>query len=140
MADLSVLIKLHKHELDEKRLFLAKLYQAAADINAERADVLAKLAAEKRAADELGGVHYTLADYMADAKVKLNILAEREADVEKEIEVAKDDMMETFSDLKKYEMTQEAREALEEQERKLKDGKMLDEIGLDGFMRKLAEG
>ncbi len=140
MADLSVLIKLHKHELDEKRLFLAKLYHAVAEIEEERAEINRKLAEEKVAVEALGGLHFTFSDYMIEVKNKLDILADREKDIEKQIEVAKDDMMETFSELKKYEMTQEAREALEAQELKLKEGKEIDEIGLDGFVRKSKEG
>lgn len=136
MADLSALIKLHKHELDQKQIVLARLYAAVAELERERAEIKARLQSEKEAAKQSIDLHFLLPDFMKGAKVRLEKLAHREAELEEQIVRAKDDMMETFSELKKYEMTQEARERLEAQERKLKEGKLLDETALELFRRK----
>ncbi|HEX2751780.1 MAG TPA: hypothetical protein VHP34_01475 [Alphaproteobacteria bacterium] len=47
--------------------------------------------------------------------------------------------METFSELKKYEMTQEEHDRLEEEERRFKETQSMDAIGLEGFRRKTDE-
>jgi len=47
--------------------------------------------------------------------------------------------MESFSELKKYEMTQAERDRLEAEERALKESNEMDAIGLEGFRRKSEE-
>lgn len=136
MADLTVLIRLHKHELDEKRRILAGLYSAMAEQEKRRRALEESFKKEKEAVDRDGDIHFTFAGYAEAVKKKREEFLKIEAGLEKQIEQAKDSMMETFSELKKYEMTQQERERLEEEERALKEGRMMDDIAIEGFRRK----
>lgn len=136
MADLKPLIRLHKHELDEKRRALAALYGDMAVLERERQALEAAFEKEKKAVAEAGDIHFTFAQYTETVRRKKQALNDLEAVLEKKIEQAKDAMMETFSELKKYEMTQAERERLEAEERRIREGKIMDEIGLEGFRRK----
>jgi hypothetical protein len=136
MADLSVLIRLHKHELDEKRRALAGLYAALSVRQKERAQLERDFQKEKEDIAKNGDVHFTFADYAEAVKEKRAALLRQERALEEQIEQARESLMGTFSELKKYEMTQQEREKLEEEERRFKEGLALDEIALEGFRRK----
>lgn len=139
MADLSTLIRLHKHELDEKRTALAALYAAIAEAEKQERELDRAFQREKEAAGGAENVHYTFAAFVEKMKLQKKTLALYKQEMEKKIEEAKESMMETFSELKKYEMTQAERDRLAAEERALKESKMMDEIGLEGFRRKSDE-
>ncbi|MBU6474701.1 MAG: hypothetical protein KGL10_09275 [Alphaproteobacteria bacterium] len=139
MADLSTLIRLHKHELDEKRQALAALYAAAAELERRRRELDRSFEREKEMALGSGDVNYTFAGYAQKVRQQQAETDAQKAALERQIEAAKDSMMETFSELKKYEMTQAERDRLEAEERALKETRELDEIGLESFRRKERE-
>lgn len=136
MADLSVLIRLHKHQLDEKRTALGQLQNQLALLIRERELLEEAFLAEKKLVDENGDVSFTFPKYVDTVNKKRAELDAYRAKVEQAIEAAKDSMMETFSELKKYEMTQAERDRLEKEEQRIKEDKMMDDIGLEGFRRK----
>ncbi len=136
MADLTVLIRLHKHELDEKRRALGELYSALSELERQRQMLKQELQQEKENVARSGDVHFTFASYAAAMKKKREALEQDAAVLEERIERAKESLMDTFSELKKYEMTQEERARLEEEERRVKESRIMDEIGLEGFRRK----
>lgn len=139
MADLSVLIRLHKHELDEKRRALAELYAVLAALERQRRDLERAFQAEKDAIAVTGDIHFTFADYAKAVSAKKAEIELAEADLLKKVEQAKESMMETFAELKKYEISQEERERLEAEERAFKEAQTMDAIGLEGFRRKSGE-
>jgi predicted trehalose synthase len=137
MADLSSLIRLHKHELDEKRRALAELYSAMAELERRKRDMLRDFEREKEAMSSgVGDVHFTFASYAESVMKRQKEFEEQEARLEERIEKAKDSMMETFSEMKKYQMTQDERERLEEEERAFKESQDMDAIAVEGFRRK----
>jgi flagellar export protein FliJ len=138
-ADLTVLIRLHKHELDEKRRVLGELYSAVAVLERERRTLERLFEMEKDAVKTNGDVHFTFSSYVEKVKQNREKIDKAEAELEKQVEKAKESLMETFSELKKYEMTQAERLRLEEEERQLRDAKSLDDIGLESFRRKGGE-
>jgi len=140
MADLTSLIRLHKHELDGKRVALAQLYAALAALERERRTVERLYELERQAVDQSGDIHFTFAQYTETVKQKRAELDRAEAALEKQIEQAKDSMMDTFSEMKKYEMTQAERERLEEEERRVRESRDMDDIGIEGFRRKDGDG
>jgi flagellar export protein FliJ len=135
MADLTALIRLHKFELDEKRITLGELYSALTLLERERAELENALALEKKAMDGGGDIHFTFLLYVEKVRQKRQELEQRGDLLNRQIEKAKDSLMETFGELKKYEMTQEERERLAEEERRLKESRELDAIGLESFRR-----
>jgi flagellar export protein FliJ len=136
MADLSVLIRLHKHELDEKRRILGTLYSSMNLLERERRTLERLYEMEREAVNVAGDVHFTFAQYTQKVRQKRQELEDAEKELEKQIETAKDSLMETFSEMKKYEMTQEERDRLEAEERRIREVKAMDDIGLEGFRRK----
>jgi flagellar FliJ protein len=140
MADLSTLIRLHKHELDEKRQALAKLYTDMSAIERQLRDLEFAFEREKEAvAGDNEEVHFTFIRYTEQIKRQRKMMDDQKATLEKKITTAKDSMMESFSELKKFEMTQKERDRLEAEERALKESNEMDAIGLEGFRRKLEE-
>lgn len=136
MADLSVLIRLHKHELDEKRRALAELYGAMAALERQRRELERSFELEKAAVAKAGDIHYTFAGYVETVKAQREKIDRVEEGLEKQIELARDALMDSFAELKKYEMTQEERARLEEEERRFREGRDMDAIGIEGFMRR----
>ena len=136
MADLSTLIRLHKHELDEKRLALAGLYTQMAELEQQRRALEQSFEREKEAASTTGDIHFTFVRYVEQVNRQRKTMDEQKEKLEMEISSAKDSMMETFSELKKYEMTQAERDRLAAEERAMKESHEMDAIGLEGFRRK----
>jgi len=138
-SGLKSLIKLHKHELDEKRRQLALFYDEQAALRQQQSFIEIAFEKEKEAIAKSQEISYTFVNYAEEIKRKLKENAERQAEMQLVIDIATDDMMLTFSELKKYEMTQAARDQREEDERTSKENKELDEIAIEGFRRKQEE-
>lgn len=136
MADLHALIRLHKHELDEKRRALAELYAALAELERRRRDLQRSFDAEKEAVSAGGDIHFTFAQYSETVAQSFREMDSAETELEELVTKGKESLMETFSELKKYEMTQEERDRLEEEERLFRENQTLDAIGIEGFRRK----
>lgn len=137
MADLDPLIRIRKHALEQKQKFLADLYRQAAELEQQKKNLVDTLAEERKKVDEMGVQalgyfgHYSEAvrgrvEDIDDALKKLN----------NRIEVAREDMREAFTEMKKIEITQARRDAEEERLLKKKEDAMLDEVALEGFRRK----
>ena len=137
MTDLTVLIRLHKHDLDEKRLALGELYSALELLQRQRLELERALAREKEAVDATDDIHFSFPHYVEKVRRQMEELESREASLEKQIEKAKDSLMETFGELKKYEMTQEERDRLAEEERRIRESKEMDAVGLEIFCHKV---
>jgi len=136
VADLSVLIRLHKHELDEKRRALTELYDELAVLEQKRQRLEAEFDREKAAASAADDIHYTFPRYAETVQKRREELDQAAAILDIKVEKAKDALMESFSELKKYEMTQEERERLEREEQLLKENEAFDNIALEGFRRR----
>jgi flagellar FliJ protein len=136
MADLVTLIRLHKHELDEKRQKLAALNEELARLEQQHRTLEREFEREKESARASAEAGVTFSGYAAQVKRRRAELDAAQAALEGKISAAKDSMMETFGELKKYEKAQEERDRAEAQSRALKESKELDEIGLEGFRRK----
>ncbi len=139
MADLTSLIRLHKHELDEKRIALGKIYSVMALHERQQRELDRAFEKEKEIVAGTKDVHFTFANYVENVKRQQNKMNVQKAELEEQIIAAKDSMMETFSNLKKYEMTQQERDRLEKEEQRLKESREMDAIGIEGFRRKKEE-
>ena len=136
MADLHALIRLHKYEVDEKRREMSQLYEVLAELNQQRLSKITEQLTEQENASQSDDVHFTMAGYLQRSKMEIEAIEKEMEEREEAIEVAKESLMESFGELKKYEMTQAEREAIEEQERKVKEMNELDEIALETYRRK----
>jgi flagellar export protein FliJ len=141
MANLKSLIKLRRHNVDEKQKFLAQLYREVEMIEASKQTLIERLRSEREVLDKSG----TLEMYAYFGRFSQNIqrmlgrLNEEKKKLEMRIVVAQDDVREAFANMKRIEIVQREREKEEKKVAEDKESRELDEIGLDGFRRKEEE-
>lgn len=140
MADLSGLIRVRKHALEQKQKFVAELYRQAEELENQKTTLLAQLDEEREKMQEFGVEMLSYFGPYSDA-VKERVIEINEAAVtlESRINIAREDMRAAFAELKKIELTQEAREAEEQKEQDKKESAELDAIGIEAYRRKQDE-
>ncbi len=138
MANLLSLIKLRRHNVDEKQKVLAELYRQIEAIEASKTTLINRLRTEREVLDQAG----TLEMYAYFGRFSQNIqrMLERlnleRSKLETRIQIAQDDVREAFASMKRIEIVQTEREKTEKKEQDDKDTREMDEIGIEGFRRK----
>ncbi|MDM7946791.1 MAG: flagellar FliJ family protein [Oceanibaculum nanhaiense] len=140
MKALITLIRLHNHQLDDKRRALAEAERRLANAKAQRAALDEELVAEKRHAAEGGEGVYTYGAYLQAAKRRREAIDAGIVVLEKAAAEARDAVAEAFAELKKYEITKANRERRELEEANRIEQNMLDEMGLAMHRRNSGEG
>ncbi len=134
MSGLKNLVRVHKWILDEKRQRLAGLQQLL-DRMADDIEILEeKLATEREAANQTLDGALAFQTIIPAAQDRCDKLRRSIANVEQEIEMARDEMGEAFQELKKYETAQEI------QQRRQREQLTLDEMGVGLYRRNRAVG
>ncbi len=137
MANLLSLIKLRRHNVDEKQKVLADLYRQIETIENSKNTLLERLRNEREVLDQSG----TLEMYAYFGRFSQNIqrMIERlnleKQKLEMRITVAQDDVREAFANMKRIEIVQKERERVEKKEQSDKEDREMDDIGIDGFRR-----
>lgn len=140
MADLSGLLKLHKHAVEQKQKFLAELYKQAEALEAQKQALLDQLAEEESKVAHTDAQWLAfLGNYTQAVKQRVDDIDEDRARLEKRIEDAREALRAAFEEHKKIELTQEAREAAEAEELAHKEAGDLDEVALGVFRKKQRE-
>lgn len=138
MANLKSLIKLRRHNVDEKQKALGELYRQVEMIEQNKQILIERLQEERAVLDKNG----TLEMYAYFGRFSQNIQRSLERmniekqKIEARINVAQEDLREAFANMKRVEIVQREREAEEKKEQDAKEGREMDEIGLDGFRRR----
>lgn len=138
MANLLSLIKLRRHNVDEKQKVLAELYRQIEMIEQNKQILIDRLREERRVLDETG----TLEMYAYFGRFSQNIQRSLERmNIEKgkleiRVQIAQDDVREAFTNMKRIEIVQTERDKAEQKEADDKEARELDEIGIEGFRRK----
>lgn len=141
MANLKSLIKLRRHNVDEKQKVLAELYRQVEIIETNKQILLDRLREERLVLDKTG----TLEMYAYFGRFSQNIhrslerMNQEKQKLEVRIQIAQDDVREAFANMKRIEIVQTEREKAEKKEQADKETRELDEIGIDGFRRKEEE-
>lgn len=132
MADkgLQGLIRLHKHQVDEKRRALAELERTEQEILDRQQALRDELAREQAAVRQDPSLGMTFGPYLVRYKDQQDRLAQSLVNIRKAIEAARDELSEAFKELKTYEITQANRDLRAKHERDRKEQEVLDEIGL----------
>jgi len=138
MADLKSLIKLRRHNVEEKQKVLADLYRKSEEIEGEKQELSERLQRERQALDKAENIETVAYFGRFSEVVRHNIdrLNGELARLETRIRIAQDDMREAFANLKRVEIVQRNREQAEEKEQNDKENNELDEIGIESFRRK----
>ena len=141
MANLKSLIKLRRHNVDEKQKLLAGLYREVEEIERGKKMLIERLRTEREVLDQSG----TLEMYAYFGRFSQNIqrmlerLNAEKKKLETRILIAQDDVREAFANMKRIEIVQREREKDERKEQGDKETREMDDIGLDGFRRKEEE-
>ena len=140
MTGLANLVRLHRWILDEKRQKLVEIEQLSERFRCELEVLEQSLEAEKaEAARTLDGA-LAFQTFIAPALERRRTLRETVANIEREIEAARDDAGIAFQDLKKYETAQGMQERLETEQRERTAQTALDELGVNLYRRGRAAG
>lgn len=138
MANLKSLIKLRRHNVDEKQKVLAELYRQIEIIERNKQILIDRLREEREVLDQNG----TLEMYAYFGRFSLNIhrslerMNEEKQKLEVRIQIAQDDVREAFANMKRIEIVQSEREKAEKKEQDDKETRELDDIGIEGYRRK----
>lgn len=138
MADLKPLIRYSKHQLDEKRIKLVELQRQVDALETAIANDRATLLAEQENAARDAEAALALAGYAHAVELRRKQFRARLVKLEKEVERAKEIVMEAFRETKRYETAQEQRDSEERAKRIAKEQEFLDETGLNGFRRSVS--
>ena len=141
MANLKSLIKLRRHNVDEKQKVLAELYRQIEMIEQNKQILLDRLREERNVLDKTG----TLEMYAYFGRFSQNIhrslerMNEEKRKLEIRIQIAQDDVREAFASMKRIEIVQNEREKNEKKEESDKETREMDDIGIEGFRRNQEE-
>lgn len=137
MADLKALIRYRRHIVDEKQKIVAQLYREAEEVEQRKQNILDQIDKERKQAEDMNApfvmTYYGL--FVDGARKKIKGLDRALAKIDKRIEKAQDALREAFAELKKVEITQRRREEEEAAEELKKENRVLDDIGLQGYLR-----
>jgi flagellar FliJ protein len=136
MADLKGLIRLRRHELDEKRRVLGELNAQVEALHDRRQTILQKLEKEKNLAAVDINAAQGFGQYLNGA---LNTCKDIDKEIEKlmvHVEKATEIVRQAFMEVKKIELTQENRDKEAEAVIAKRETAELDEAGLNSHRRR----
>ena len=138
MADLQSLVRLKRHNVEEKQKILADIYRQVELRENHKQELLDRLERERKALDELGDLE-SFADFGRFSGVIRKDIDRVDAELRKletRVALAQEEVRAAFADMKRVEIVERRRAAEEEKEIKDKEDKELDEIGIEGFRRR----
>tara|TARA_R110002072_G_scaffold114575_2_gene244698 strand:- start:464 stop:886 length:423 start_codon:yes stop_codon:yes gene_type:complete len=137
MTELDPLIRVRKHDIEQKQKALAALYTHAQELKDKRDSLETQLAIETEKTNELNvemlRFFQPYADQVKEQIERIDLAREQ---LEHHIRFAQDEMRNAFAEMKKIEIIDERRKAELLAEMDKKESDMLDEIALDAFRRK----
>lgn len=141
MANLEALIRVRKHAVEQKQKFLAELYRQVDVLIKEKTTFEQDIIRERKnlgdlaSADELA----YFGRYAEITRIKIEALCKEIEKMETRIEIAREDMRETFAEYKKIEITNRNRKREKDKAAMKQESDILDDIGIDVFRRNQAE-
>lgn len=136
MADLTSLIRVRKHLVEQKQKFLAELYRQAEELQSQKQTMLDQKEAEMEKVREMSVEMLSyFGPYTQAVKERVKEIEDNIKTLEARIEIAREDMREAFAELKKIEITHERREEEALRELNKKESGELDEIGIEAYRR-----
>ena len=140
MRAYDTLIKLHKARLDEKRRKLSDIQRVIDQMWRDIRRLEAELETEMKisAADPKIGVMYP--QYAMGNKAKREGIAASIRELEKQAEIARNEVTEAYQEVRKFELAKEAKLKKIGAEQDRKDRLVLDEMGLTQHRRKMVDG
>lgn len=135
---MQTLIRLHRWQLDELRRRLMPLEEERQSLLETGRTLLERLEAERLVVAAGQGETADLQAFKQRVMVQHAEIDQRVASLEETIERLREKMASAFQDVKKFEITEEQRQAAERKERQRREQNSLDEIGLTVHQRRMA--
>ena len=140
MSGLENLVRVHQWILDEKRQRLAGLQQLLDRMESDLEILEEKLTAEREAAARTLDGALAFQTIIPAALERRDKLRHSIANLEQEIETARDEVGEAFQDLQRYQTAQGIQQRQEVERRRRRDHLTLDEMGVGLYRRNRAAG
>jgi flagellar export protein FliJ len=137
MADLDPLIRLYQKRVDDKQRVLADLYREVEILETLKSDMLAEIDSESKVIEGMESLdtHSYFGAYLQAMRKKIDVVDDGLKQIERRVNLAREDVRRGFAELKKVEITAESRDAEEARKQAKKESDLMDEIGLDAFRR-----
>jgi flagellar export protein FliJ len=137
MADLDPLIRLYQKRVDDKQRVLADLYREVEILETLKSDMLAEIDSESKVIEGMEALdtHSYFGAYLQAMRKKIDVVDDGLKQIERRVNLAREDVRRGFAELKKVEITAESRDAEEARKLAKKESDLMDEIGLDAFRR-----
>jgi len=139
MRGLPTLIRLAKHELDERRRVLAELQDRQDRFRMEAALTEARMEGERLVAREAGPVAFAFTGYMHAALAERDRLLEEAERMGLEVDAALDVVRAAYEEVKRLEMVEEAARLAAREKLEKTELQALDEVGMDRHSRRRRE-
>ncbi len=138
MPNLLSLIKLRRHNVDEKQKVLADLYRQIEILEMYKANLLERLKVEREVLDksEMLEMYAYFGRFSQNIMNTIEKVDQDKGKLEMRIQIAQDDVREAFANMKRIEIVQQEREKAEKKKQADKESIEMDEIGIEGFRRK----
>ncbi len=133
---LKSLIRLNEWKVDEKRRILGEKLSQVSELEDGMAALERELLAEQNVAQQApqeAGLFY--GNYANGVINRRDQFKSEIAEMENQVQVARDDLNEAYHELKKFEIINRQREKREAAERDKKEQELLDELGLQNSQR-----
>ena len=140
MKSLDSLIRLHRWQLDERRRALGELQALSDQLGNEIARLEADLETEKAIAVENPASAIDLAAYLQAMLTRRAHLEDSQAQIEKKIAAARDEIAHAFAELKRFELAKSERERRAALRQRRQETARYDDIALTGFRRRKMTG
>ncbi len=137
MADLESLIRLRRHEVEEKQKILADLFRQVEVFETQKKDLYSRLKKERDALNDLEGLETRDFYGLFEGTIRRDIerVDHEIRTLDTRVNLAQEEVRAAFADMKRVEIVYERRQEEEKQVQKNKESAELDEVGLDVFRR-----
>lgn len=141
MADLNPLIRLRKYRVEEKQKAMAELFRQAELLEGRKRTLLDDRAREEtlsNESDELDA-YITFLAYAGRLQKEIDRLNQNLSKLDLRIAKGQEELREAFAEQKKIEIIQRKRDEDDVAKEAVKESNMMDDIGIEGFRRKVEE-
>jgi flagellar protein FliJ len=138
MRTLATLIKMHRHQLDEKRRALTDLENLRADLIGQREKLDTDLAREQGVAKQVECGAFAYGGFAQGYIARRDKLMASLAELEGRIAAAQEEVSVAYQDLKRHEIALASRQRRQKEEEERKTQNTLDEISIDMHRRRTA--
>ncbi len=138
MANLESLIRLRRHNVDEKQKILAEIYREVEIYEGQKKELRERLQRERNALDENLDLETRefYGRFEGVIREKIDKINAQLAALQTRLNLAQEEVRAAFANMKRVEIVNERRIDEKRIERDAKESSQMDDIGIEGFRRK----